>query len=86
MGVKNRLSLVMFLALITAVDFGGWDSGALGLTRIAAQGLQEGKQVQGKKLSHDETLNWITEHKAWRRARKTKPIWARELTIPESSP
>lgn len=35
--------------------------------------------VAGKKLSHEETLAWIREHKAWRRARKTKPIWAREL-------
>jgi hypothetical protein len=32
-----------------------------------------------KKLSHEETLDWIREHKAWRHARKTKPIWAREL-------
>jgi hypothetical protein len=33
----------------------------------------------GKKLTHEETLAWIREHKAWRHARKTKPIWAREL-------
>jgi hypothetical protein len=34
---------------------------------------------QDRKLSHDETLRWITEQRAWRRARKTKPIWARAV-------
>jgi hypothetical protein len=34
-------------------------------------------EVRGRKLSHDETLRWVTSHKAWRQARKTKPIWAR---------
>ncbi|HEV3343688.1 MAG TPA: hypothetical protein VG125_25170 [Pirellulales bacterium] len=32
-----------------------------------------------RKLSHEETLQWVREHRAWRHARKTKPIWAREL-------
>jgi hypothetical protein len=35
------------------------------------------------KLSHEDTLQWIREHRAWRRARKTKPIWARELDAAE---
>src|SRR5689334_17174590 len=35
--------------------------------------------VAPKKLSHEETLAWIRDKKAWRHARKTKPIWAREL-------
>jgi hypothetical protein len=30
-------------------------------------------------LSHDETLQWINAHKAWRLVRKTKPIWVRQL-------
>jgi hypothetical protein len=33
-------------------------------------------------LSHDETLKWVAEHRAWRRARKTRPIWAR-VVAPE---
>jgi hypothetical protein len=33
----------------------------------------------GQKLSHDETLQWIREHRAWRHTRKTKPIWVREV-------
>ncbi len=30
-------------------------------------------------LNHDETLRWIAEHRAWRLARKTKPIWTRPV-------
>ncbi len=33
--------------------------------------------ADARTLSHDETLRWIAEHKAWRFAHKTKPIWAR---------
>jgi hypothetical protein len=32
-----------------------------------------------RRLSHEETLQWIIEHKAWRLARKTRPIWARPV-------
>ena len=31
------------------------------------------------RLSHDESLKWIDEHKAWKLARKTRPIWARPV-------
>lgn len=40
-------------------------------------------EVEGRKLSHDETLRWIAEHKAWRLARKTRPIWARPVAPEE---
>ena len=36
-------------------------------------------QAKGRTLSHDETLRWVASHNAWRQARKTKPIWAREV-------
>jgi hypothetical protein len=36
-----------------------------------------------RKLSHEETLRWIGDHKAWRLARKTRPIWARQITPEE---
>jgi hypothetical protein len=32
-----------------------------------------------RKLSHNETLHWIAENKAWRLAKKIKPIWARPV-------
>ena len=35
------------------------------------------------KLSHEQTLKWISDHQAWRRARKTKPIWARPVEAAE---
>jgi hypothetical protein len=37
-----------------------------------------------KRLSHDETLRWIAEQRAWRPARKTKPIWARPVGADEA--
>lgn len=36
-----------------------------------------------RELSHEETLAWISQHRAWKRARKTKPIWARAVTADE---
>ena len=30
-------------------------------------------------LSHEQTLEWINKHRAWRLAKKTKPIWARPV-------
>jgi hypothetical protein len=36
-----------------------------------------------RRLSHDETLRWVREHRAWRLARKTKPIWARPVETDE---
>ena len=36
-----------------------------------------------KRLSHDETLRWVREHRAWRLARKTKAIWARPVADDE---
>lgn len=35
------------------------------------------------KLSHEQTLEWIRQHKAWRLARKNKPIWARAVEADE---
>jgi hypothetical protein len=36
-----------------------------------------------RELTHDETLAWVINNRAWRRARKTKPIWARTITAEE---
>lgn len=80
---KHRLSLGMCLALLSGVVLVGGDSGAPCLTRAVAQQRKAGTQTQEKKLSHEETLRWIGEHKAWRRARKTKPIWARAVEAEE---
>lgn len=34
-------------------------------------------------LSHEQTLEWIQQQRAWRLARKTKPIWARAVEADE---
>jgi hypothetical protein len=31
------------------------------------------------KLTHEQTLQWIQKNRAWRHARKTKPLWARPV-------
>jgi hypothetical protein len=35
------------------------------------------------KLSHEQTLEWIHQNRAWHLARKTKPIWARPIEANE---
>ncbi len=46
-------------------------------------GKTQKRATEERKLSHDETLGWVAEQKAWRRARKTKPIWARVVEAEE---
>jgi hypothetical protein len=41
------------------------------------------KDQSPHELAHQETLEWIHEHRAWRRARKTRPVWARAVTTDE---
>jgi hypothetical protein len=36
-----------------------------------------------RRLTHKETLQWIAQQRAWRRARKTRPIWVRALDADE---
>ena len=36
------------------------------------------------KLDHERTLQWIRDHRAWRLAKKTKPIWARPVESDET--
>ncbi len=37
----------------------------------------------GRELSHEETLAWINQHRAWRKAVKTAPVWARAIAREE---
>ena len=48
-----------------------------------APGATKAAPATTGKLSHEQTLRWIDEHRAWRRVRKTRPIWVRELTPAE---
>ena len=63
---------------------------ALGISFFGFQAMAQSSRKQAKlpdseprKLSHDETLEWISENKAWRLAKKTKPIWARLVEADE---
>jgi hypothetical protein len=60
--------------------YAAWAALAL-LAGVSGTGCSNGpgETPQGKRLSHEETLQWIAEHKAWRPAKKTRPIWARPL-------
>jgi len=37
------------------------------------------KAEEPMELTHEQTLDWIRQNQAWRRARKTKPLWARPV-------
>jgi hypothetical protein len=37
------------------------------------------KPEEPRKLTHEQTLEWINKNRAWQRAHKTKPMWARPL-------
>ena len=80
---RTRWCLLVLLSLLVPVP--GEGSGGQIRVFAAQEQAKETKEPgpQGRKLSHAETLRWITEHKAWRRARKTKPIWARAVEAEE---
>lgn len=64
-----RGSFLLFLAL-------GWPAPG----EVTAQAVPRGDgPPRGRVLSHEETLRWVAERRAWRRARKTRPIWARPV-------
>jgi len=40
---------------------------------------EQPKSEDPKTFTHEQTLDWIHKNKAWRRAKKTKPLWARAV-------
>lgn len=72
-GKRAILALAMFAVFAAATPRSGLVSRVLGST------MTEEK----KKLSHEETLRWIVDHKAWKEAKKTKPIFARKVRSDE---
>jgi hypothetical protein len=50
------------------------------IRKVRASGEQaQAPTAERRTLSHEETLRWVGEHKAWRLARKTRTIWARPV-------
>ncbi|MCY2964154.1 MAG: hypothetical protein NT069_11065 [Planctomycetota bacterium] len=82
--ISRRLSCVT--VMLAAMGGGACDHSS---TR-PGEGLQPSTAVDpaadensDDEMSHQETLAWIQQHRAWRRVRKTKPIWARAVTADE---
>jgi hypothetical protein len=40
---------------------------------------QPATTAEPTKLTHEQTLEWIQTNRAWRQAKKTKPLWARPV-------
>ncbi len=49
----------------------------------SSDGPPKATRAVRRKLSHEETLKWIDEHRAWKPAHKTRPIWARAVAPEE---
>jgi hypothetical protein len=83
MKTRTRIAAVPVLTIVLAAfAFGGRDTAA----QQSSPGSRDSKKAsaaEGRTLSHDETLRWIAENKAWRLARKTRPIWARPVESDE---
>jgi hypothetical protein len=79
--MSSLARLVWITVLGTALTATGW----AGSDREAktSEAPTKPAESEGRKLSHEETLRWIAEHKAWRLARKTRPIWARPVEAVE---
>jgi hypothetical protein len=76
---KARPVLGCLLALLLAAAVPG--IGFTGAQRKdqPLEGQEKSTAPEGRTLTHEETLRWIGENRAWRRARKTRPIWARPV-------
>ena len=79
--IRSRRALPIATTLvIVAGVYGGLNAGR---DANAADEPPRQAEAASRTLSHDETLRWIAEHKAWRLARKTRPIWARPVAPEE---
>jgi hypothetical protein len=76
---RGLLTLLLAVALVTL------SRAETGVGEVSGPSQQppEASVSRGRKLAHDETLRWIDEKRAWRLARKTKPIWARPVADDE---
>ena len=71
---------VASLGLTYLVGIGAW-SNARGPAPLGLPAMV--RETEGRKLTHDATLKWVADNRAWRRATKTKPIWARAVDASE---
>ena len=50
---------------------------------VATSPSRELANVTSRELTHEETLAWVHENRAWRKAKKTRSMWARAITAEE---
>jgi hypothetical protein len=81
--VKTRVKSNCDLAIAMLLVALGLDGSGLQLRAQATKDQGTTSVAEPQKLSHEETLDWIAMNKAWRLAKKTKPIWARPVETDE---
>ena len=83
--MKSRSPLARLCDLAIVLNALAIGSPGIGAQRTTKPAHHQKKKSEtpGKKLSHEETLRWIAENKAWQLARKTRPIWARPVEAEE---
>lgn len=69
----GRLAVIVIAVLTSAT--------VLSLCGCGSSDIPDQKETA--RLSHEQTLDWVDNHRAWRRAKKTKPIWARPVEADE---
>lgn len=79
--VSSKCGAAIAALLLTAVH----GISILGIQVMAQSSRKQTKPSgsESRKLSHEDTLEWIAANKAWRLAKKTKPIWARAVEANE---
>ena len=80
---RDKMVSARLLSLMVPVVGGGSGNQPAALEPQPQATEAKKPQARGRTLSHDETLRWVASHNAWRRARKTRPIWARDVTAEE---
>jgi hypothetical protein len=83
MTVLPRSLAILLIATLPVLAFGCGDSTP---ERSAEDWSHQTTKprAEARKLSHEETLSWITAQRAWRPARKTRPIWSRPVAPEEA--
>ncbi len=82
-GLKSALYPVVLLSLLVPISGQRSRNSPEAFAVQDQAGKNPRRAPEERKLSHEETLRWVVAQKAWRRARKTKPIWARAVQAEE---
>jgi hypothetical protein len=76
--ISGPLRVLLLAIAAISIGIAGMQGKALAL-----DDPKKAVRTEARALSHEETLRWIADNKAWRLARKTRPIWARPVEAEE---